>query len=173
MSAPTGVLPPAPMYSIYNQTARAVFSSSFSSGAWPTANKAFFIPITLATVVVVQKLWWINGATASNNVDIGIYTSGGVKLVSSGSTARSGINALQSASLGTPLTLTPGAYYMALASDGTTGTNFRASLSTPNGSYTEMLMQTSAFPLPATATFATSSAETFLPLFGFSTVTTI
>lgn len=172
MFIPNGGLPPAPMYSAWT-TGRQQLASVPASAVWPTANKAYFAPITLNVIVVVQKLWWVNGTVASNNIDIGIFTADGTKLVSSGSIARSGVNSQQSFTLTTPLTLTAGAYYIGMASDGTTGTNFRAGVVAPALIITGMLTQTTAFPLPANATFATGGADSFLPFCGFSTVLTI
>lgn len=144
-----------------------------ASSTWPVANLAVFIPFALRTPYLVKRLWWANGATANGNVDCGIYSAGGTLLTSTGSTAQSGTAVVQSVALGTPLLLSPGAYYMALASSSTTATFIQAT----NGSIQSEQMcglaqQASALPLPATATFATIANVKF-PFFGFARVAVI
>ncbi|HVB24120.1 MAG TPA: hypothetical protein VNG51_19435 [Ktedonobacteraceae bacterium] len=73
----------------------------------------------------------------------------------------------------TTTTLGPGLYYMAMSCDNTTA-NFAIqqigqSLKTP---YTGLAQMDSAFPLPASATFATLGQDQ-IPLFGLSTRSTI
>lgn len=124
------------------------------NGAWPAANRAIYIPFQVYGPLVAYKLSVFNGATVSGNIDIGIYDGPGNRLVSAGSTAMSGGSVLQSVDI-TDTTLYPGNYYMALAVDNTTATFIRLTGSVLQffgaaGVYS----QSTAFALPATATFA-------------------
>lgn len=145
---------------------RLLIGGQPSSGAWPTANKAIFVPFVINTNCTVKKMFVVNGATASGNLDIGIYNEDGTKLVSSGSTAQSGTNGLQVIDV-TDTPLSPGAYYMALAMNGITGTMFKYTAGTgAQMSQLGVYQQTTAFPLPATATFATGSSSDRIPMLG-------
>lgn len=137
--------------------------SSFSSANWPSANQAVFIPFTLRGKIVTSSLFCINGSANSGNIDIGIYTSDGTKIISTGSTVSAGTQTMQSVGI-TPLTLGPGVYYMALAcSSATNNVRQVAALNATRQKAVGIFQQATAFPLPATATFATyTTVQTFL-----------
>lgn len=151
---------------------RLLANATPSSGTWPVANKAIFVPFALAVPFRVQRAWWANGATASANVDCGVYTAGGALLGSVGSTVQAGTNVVQSAALS--LLLTPGSYYLALVLSATTGTILRTTaLNVAVGEpAVGMAQQTSAFPLPATVTLASASSAS-TPLFGITSSSVI
>lgn len=152
----------------------AGITSSFSSSAatWPTANKAFYLPFRLAYPVIATKMFWLNGATVGTNaVDVGIYDQAGNRLVSIGSTTTSGASTVQTVDI-TDTTLNPGLYYMAMAVNGTTDTSFRTAPTAPMSRMLGIYEQTSAFALPATATFAVATAA-HIPFIGITTKTVI
>ena len=142
------------------------------SAGWPSANRAIYIPVRISRTVTYSNAFVANGATASGNWAVGIYsfegTSNAVRLASTGSTAQSGTSVNQLAALTASVTLVPGLYYLACAMDGTTGTVIRT-----NSFTVEVLrglggfVQASAFALPATATLATY-VGTVWPLFGLT-----
>lgn len=141
-----------------------------SSASFPTANLALFYPFYLNQTIVVTKLFAINGSSASNNIDIGIYNDDGVRIVSTGSTARSGTTAIQSFDI-TDTTIGPGRFFFAIAQNGGVGSYFAANSSaTVAQAWAKMAgiyQQTSAFPLPANATFATYAQTNFyVPFIG-------
>jgi hypothetical protein len=145
-----------------------------ASTAWPTANLAMLVPCYVRARVLLQRLWWINGATVSGNADIGIYTEGGAKLFTAGSTAQTPISTPQSVSAGA-LLLTPGRYWMALVFDNTTSTCYRWTNAAGASSVQKLIgmqQMAAAFPLPSTITFATA-ANAFVPFIGryYSTLT--
>ena len=109
-------------------------------------------------------MWVVNGATASGNLDVGIYTEDGTRLVSIGSTAQSGTTALQFFNI-TDTFLSPGNYYMACAMDGTTGTTRRHSPALERCIAAGLIKGATSFPLPATITFATMTAA-YIPQIG-------
>jgi hypothetical protein len=130
------------------------------TGTFPIANQAHYYPIWLAHPIVVTKLWWHNGTTVAGNVDCGLYTDNGVRLVSIGSLAQSGSAATQVVDIAdTPIPA--GLVYLALVSN-STAANFKAigpaSGGLADGYGVSTYFQTSAFPLPNPATFATVKA---------------
>lgn len=139
-----------------------------ASAAWPAANRAIYVPIALAAPYRVQRVWWINGATANGNVDCGIYRAtdaGGDLLASTGAVAQSGTDVPQYASLA--LLLGPGEYYLGLSLSSGTGTTHRIAASIPVSRICGMLQQATAHPLPSSITPAVV-ATAYLPAFGLT-----
>lgn len=133
-------------------------------GAYPAINDALFVPFISRQSILVTRLFCINGATASGNVDVGIYSETGTRIVSSGSTAQSGTSVAQFFNV-TDTPLGPGRYYMAVAMDTIGGTLFRANSTVVVLQMAGVAKQATAFPLPATATIATVTSG-FLPAIG-------
>ena len=142
---------------------------SIASAVWPTANKAMYMPFWLAQPIIVVKLFCLNGAAVSGNVDMGIYDAAGTKIVSTGSTAQAGISVIQEFDIADTV-VGPGLFYLAIALDNTTGTIYRGFfLSLPVASLAGMAHQLTAFPLPATATFAAVATNTTIPICALTT----
>lgn len=135
-----------------------------TSATWPSANRAIYYPFYLGNPAIVRKLWWMNGTAVSGNADIGVFTEGGVRLVSAGSTAQSGTSALQEVDV-TDTYLAPGTYYIGVVLSNTTGTMFRWNPSLAALRMTGVAQEASALPLPSTATFAAMSTA-YLPYAG-------
>ncbi len=149
-----------------------IATAALGSAVWPLANRAYFVPVRLPRTILLTKMFVYNGAVLNGNLDIGIYSKDGARLLSSGATAQAGINSIQ------PIDFTalaenirqfgPGLIYMALAFDGIVATVFRSSLvlgavgQRPLG----MAQMAAAYPLPATAVFATITTN-FVPVFGY------
>lgn len=146
----------------------SLFASSLSR-AWPSANLAMYLPFTLEARCLVRKLFHVNGTTASGNLDVGIYDERGTRIVSAGSTAQSGTSAIQEFDIA-DTELGPGGFYLAMAMDGTTGTSIAmgVALGALAMRAAGVLQQSSAFPLPANATFA-QMGQAFVPYFGATT----
>lgn len=146
--------------------------SSVASGTYPSANVAIYVPFIATCRFTARRLFLYNGATASGNLDLGIYDASADnaprrRLASAGSTAQSGTNAIQQVDI-TDLDLGPGLFFLALAMDNATGTVFRM---TPAAEFLRafgVFQEASAFPLPANATPATM-AQGAMPYFGLST----
>jgi hypothetical protein len=141
-------------------------STNTGSGVFPVANQAYYYPIWLAHPIVVTTLWWQNGNGIAGNVDCGLYTDNGVRLVSTGSIAQAGSLALQTVDI-TDTPVPGGLIYLAFVSNSTSG-NFRT-VGPGTGGLTpgcsaSTYIQTSAFPLPNPATFA-SSRPTYNKIF--------
>lgn len=145
-------------------------NSNFASGAFPSANRALFIPFLLFQTTTFINMFSINGSTASGNIDLGIYDPSGTKIVSTGTTAQTGTSTAQVISI-SPTELAPGQYYMAVALDNGTGTLFRITTgdaSTKLQAITGIAQMASAFVLPASATL-TNAASDYIPLIGLTT----
>jgi hypothetical protein len=109
----------------------------------------------------------MNGGAVSGNVDAGIYDEGGVRLVSSGSVAAAGVSLVQEVDP-TDTPVGPGRFSLALAASSTSQQFLRIQV----GSTTllrafGLANQTSAFPLPASATFAVVGYD-YIPMVGLS-----
>lgn len=171
-----GLLTPVPPFVLGNyqpdnfgQIARVLAVQGLNSNIWPTANRAFFMPIVVKTPCVAQRLSIINGAAVSGNFDIGIYNSSYLKIASTGSTAQATINVIQSVDIA-DVALTMGRYWLALVFDNTTAQVNGIALTGSNpvlrlfGGF----QQDTAFPLPSTPTPAVW-ASTRLPWIFVST----
>lgn len=138
-----------------------------ASAVWPTANKALFVPFRLQRPVTIADLWLYNGATASGNVCLGIYTGdvNPVRLLTTGSVVQGTVAVIQNFDLTATFsevqrTIGPGLFYWATSIDNGTATIRRFSA---NASTVRMLgvqEMASAFPLPATATLAVLTTGT-------------
>jgi len=170
----------APLDTIHSLSWESVGVSMFMRSAttiagatlagWPTANWGCLIPFTLSRRTRFQRIFSLN-ATASGNIDLGIYDFNRNKLVSTGSTAMSGNSTIQAIAI--DITLGPGRYYMAVAIDNTTGGVMRWSPSGDDFGFiaSETLWGSSSFPLPVT--FTINQFPTNLPMIGLSKGTVI
>jgi hypothetical protein len=122
-----------------------------ANGAWPSANKPLVLPFAISQAFTVREFGWRNGSgTMTDSFDIGIYSTGLVRLISGGGTARSGANAWQWVDV-TDTTLAAGRYYLAMANSGTT-----ANQAVFSSSWTAAILSlygvldsaTNAYPLP-------------------------
>lgn len=100
------------------------------SGAFADELVSYY-PFRLYEPAIAVKMSYLVGATASGNVDLGIYSSQGNLLVSSGLTAQGSINTLQELDI-TDTLLQPGVYFMAIKCDSASGTAFRNSFNDEN-----------------------------------------
>lgn len=145
-------------------------TNTFGSAVWPAANRALFYPFSVSEAALAVRLYCVNGSAVSGNVDLGIYDAAGTRLTSTGSTAQAGINLIQSIDCTDVWLLPHTIYYAAMAMDNVTGTTIRWSGAAARG--IGMFQQSTAFALPATATFA-RDASNYVPAFGVSFVGTL
>lgn len=138
--------------------------STPGSLVYPVANDAILVPFYLQQNTLIKRLFWANGNANSGNVDMGIYTADGAKIITTGSTAQSGSLVPQFVDV-TDFLLSPGGYYFALSCNNTTATFLRSSVPFRNLRTIGVLKMASAFPLPATLTFAPAT-DAYLPLMG-------
>lgn len=136
-------------------------STAVASAVWPTANRAFYLPVCLAQPITIIRLFVANGTAVSGNVDVGVYLPDsnnlpGTKLISSGSTAQAGTSVCQYfdvADTGCPA----GLIWLALACNNTTAQFQKHAPNLTTATAFGMLMQDTAFALPSSATPATLS----------------
>ena len=149
--------------------ARAIGGINPASGAWPLALYVAYVPFQLPFPYLVRRIWWQNGSAAGGNTDVGVYTSGGTRVFSTGSTAGSGNSAPQFVTIADTL-LHPGSYFFAMVHDSITTNQLQrgTTLSIVQQRAIGHLSQTlGSGPLPVTATFAASSQIVY-PLCGIS-----
>lgn len=135
-----------------------------ATSGWVAANLAFYIPVAILRPVTIYKISVNNGSVVAGNIDVGIYTYGGTRIVSMGSITQSGTTTIQTFDIvDTPLN--PGLYYMGISMDNT-GTVSQFSWGATAANVIRgagVVQQSSAFPLPATITPA-AFAQISLPL---------
>lgn len=184
MSLSAVIVPPPPIISTFSRYSIGIETAvtkagAAASSAWLTAKKIIYVPVYIGQSMTVLKVWWMNGATVgTDNVDCGVYQSAAglptTKLVSSGATLSAGAAVVQSVDVTDTVLPGPGLYFLALGLSGNTATIYRvnnlAAYQKMQGMCEETV--TGTFALPTTATPVTQTAAT-IPLFGFSTVTTI
>lgn len=137
---------------------------SAGNAAWPAANDALFIPFSIDKPIIVKRMYSMNGNVAGNNIDLGIYTMGGARIVSIGTTAQSGTSTVQFFDI-TDTYLSPGSYYMAVAASGTTATFRRFNPSIILLQQMGVMKATSSFVLPSSVTLTTVTAA-YVPEIG-------
>jgi hypothetical protein len=144
-----------------------------ASAVWPTANTAIYIPLLVTEDITVTKLWWHNGATASGNVNMALYTGAGAQVsgTETGSTAQGTINVIQEVNIA-DTALTAGLYYIAIVMDNTTGTMFRHSVGAAINRAMGLATEAGVFDLPANATLATANSA-YVPICGIATRTAV
>lgn len=152
--------------------------SNSASAAWPAADRAYGYPFMLSEPQTLLQMYVYNGATASGNVDVGIYLPDGTKVVSKGSTAQSGTSGWQLFDL-TDTVLQPYTlYYAWCCLSSATGTVFRWAGGVNVGQViaTGIVQMAAATggtgSLPATVTPA-AMATNYLPDFGMVFASTI
>lgn len=91
---------------------------------WPANNRAVYAPVSIPARFTIARFFAVNGTNATGNMDIGIYDLGGNRLLSTGTTARSGTSVVQYIGV-TDTSFPAGQYYLALVASSTTGEFFR------------------------------------------------
>lgn len=144
-------------------------AASPASVAYPLANLALYVPFSVSETCTVNEGYVITGATAGGNWDIGVYSAAGVRLTSSGATARTA-SVVDNSTAMTNLVLTPGVrYYMAFAHD---GTSLFFSSTSIAGLYEAagVLESTTSYVLPTNPTLSRTT-RAYLPDFGLNLYT--
>lgn len=148
--------------------------TTLADAAWPNANTAVVVPIILPTNGVITKMFWSNGSTISTpgSVDVGVWSTGGTLLTSTGSQTPSGTTNVQTIDI-TDYPIARGVYYMGMTASVANAANYtvssRALANAAHARAAGAYEITSAAPPFSTsaspATFA-SLTRTFIPFFG-------
>lgn len=139
-----------------------------ASTNWPVANRAIYLAFELDRPMIATQMYVYNGSAAvTGNWDLGLYSADGTRLVSTGSTAQTGGNAPQVFNI-TDTYLDRGAFYLGIVASSVSLSVYRFA----GGAGFDWLIwgglhETSALPLPATATFAANITQ-FIPVCGFT-----
>lgn len=141
-------------------------TSTYASTA-ATANLIHYWPVQILGPYEFTKFFWVNGTAVAGNVDCGVYTRAGGLIASTGSTAQSGTSTLQIVTLGSTVRLTPGWYNLAIVWSSASGTMWSNTVNARDLRMVGSTSQSSTFPLPSSATFATPTHTTF-PMFGMA-----
>lgn len=136
---------------------------SLSSSGWAT-NYITYQPIVIPWPYPVKRFFIYNGTAANGNVDMGLYSRDGSKVVSTGSFAQAGTSALQYANAS--YLIPPGSYYLALGLSASSATAFMAFITNGNRQM-GIQEQAGTFPLPNVMTPAAVSTIVF-PVFGMT-----
>lgn len=128
-------------------------SNGVTSAAWNAANNPVALPFILPRNRTVYQLGWVNGSSAGDNADVGIYSGDGnwTRLVSTGSTTGTGNSLVQFVDV-TDTALTAGTLYYAVMCRDTTTANRTRMIGSINPSASalagQMTTTTASFPLP-------------------------
>lgn len=146
----------------------AVASAAPASAAWVTAQTGLYVPFVISEPVYAKKLFWYNGATASGNVCVAVYSDDGKRLVTTGSTAQAGTSVVQEVDV-TDTLIPAGRNWIALAGGATTLTFFSVSptlaMLRAAGCYTQATLGTSP-ALPDPAVWVSPATAEHIPIFG-------
>ena len=145
--------------SMYNWLVNGTMATST---AWGTANLALYIPVFLGTYATVYQMGVTNGTVVNGNFQLGVYNERGVQMCVTASTAQAGVSAIQKIDV-TDTLLTPGVYYLAIATNSTTATFNCAATTLIRQAATGVQEQTTAFTLPSPITLGTLSTRLFCP----------
>jgi hypothetical protein len=151
-----------------NQTVPASGTNPFNA-----ANEMVAYPFCITDTVTVYKGFWVNGSSIGGNSSLAIYNSENVQLVQSASTLNAGASSPQSVAM--QVSLSPGVYFAAMASNTGTTTNryFRWSIATTGavfwrayGCWRQAGITLGSLPATATPVGYTNIA---MPIFGLIT----
>ncbi len=139
-----------------------------ASQTYPGTNRAIGYMFCIADHFLVQKVWWVNGTTATTDAaDVGVYNEAGtVLIVSGGSTNIATANVVQEKDC-TDTLLQPGRYWCVYNQNGVTATPMCAPIAVVNSRPMGFAQFAGAVPLGASFTPAAIAGTTF-PLFGIA-----
>lgn len=148
-------------------------ASNFASATYPATNRALGYPFEIADYMLVQKVWWVNGTTATtDSADVAVYSEAGTTLlVSGGSTAIATANVVQEKDC-TDTLLQPGRYWCVYNQNGVTATPMMSAAPVALVRAMGWAQFAGAVPLGSTFTPAAIAAVN-VPLFGIAARTQV
>jgi hypothetical protein len=172
-SAPNRLLMPArhSIDTLADSWSCGINSAFNTAGAWPSANLAIYVPVRVPSPVIVRKLWYASGSTSTGNVDMGLFDGSGVALVSATNAAK--VSTDEQVFDVTDTWIGPGTYWIGLASDSATDTFIRSSSAAPFAASAGIYTQSSAYPLPSTATYTVDQTLALIPVVGMLVEATV
>lgn len=159
-------------FSLYTNIWELVSNSSaaitpITTFAWPTANRAIYIPVTIPFPYTIERMFWHNGSAAGGNHYVGIYGYDGAYIWRD-TAIGSGNSAPQFVTPSSPIHIGPGRYMLGYSHDSTTSSRCYGFSGTSAYWHRLAGFQEATTNLPtSTPTFATPTM-TVLPLIGFT-----
>lgn len=155
----------------YNSIAEGVAvlgTGGITAAAWPANNLAVYMPVSMPIPFTIARFMIANGSNITGNVDIGIYSAAGSRLLSTGSTLRADASAVQYIGV-TDQVFQAGYYYLALVGSSTTGTYMQSAFSSATRArlFGPLEEQLGATTLPSSMT-PVAYTRTSVFQFGFS-----
>jgi hypothetical protein len=135
------------------------------SVAHGTINLARFFPFVIPEPILVMKLFWHNGGTASGNVDVGIFSEDGKKIISTGAQAQGTISVLQEFDIADTV-IGRGRFYLGISASSATATFLSNAVPLQLAKAFGWVQMATCHPL-VDATFA-AYATAIQPVFGLS-----
>ena len=137
------------------------------SSAYTPGSRCIFVPFTIDQAVTAYQMFTMNGTTAANAIDVGIYDARMNSIVTHGGTNQVGTSDLQLFDI-TNTILIPGRYFMGLSMNGSppTGTFCNFGAQARQLRLVGCLEKLSTYPLPTGAVTTTTVANAMLPHFG-------
>jgi len=133
-------------------------------GAWPTANKAFYVEIFIPEIYTISQFGWINSNVTGGNFDAGIYNVDLDLIVKTGSTAQTAGGQIQVVNVA-DTELAPGFYYVGISHDTATSRIIRGlATDVTRTTGARLFEQASAFPLPDPAVPVPQTTGFILPV---------
>lgn len=166
--------------SIAYDLSEELFASSNTtpaSTAWPAANQAMYFPFYIQAPGYIQQMVWVNGATATGNVAMGLYDEAFNLLAGTGSVSATGTSAPQAVSMPAPaqgpagFLVTCGRYFLALWASSGSQTFIAWTTAAASTNVNRMLgigQQTSLTTGLPTLAVPAVSANSYIPLIGVS-----
>ncbi len=148
----------------------AMSGTNWASQTYASANRAHGYMFCTAEPLLVVKVWWVNGATATtDSADVAVYSEdGATRHVAAGSTAIAGASVVQEVDV-TDTLLLPNRYWCVYNQNGVTATP------TANNASAAVVLRgmgwaqfAGAVPLGSSFTPAALTAGTVCPLFGIA-----
>lgn len=153
--------------SSFDRTGLGQIIGTPASATYPLTNLALYVPFSVSKVVTAYEGWALCGTGTGGNFDVGIYSSAGVRIASSGATARTASSIVNTSGMANT-TLVPGVrYYMAFSADDAAETYIAGARVA--GIYEAMgiLESTSSYVLPTNPTLSRTT-RAYLPVFGLN-----
>lgn len=148
--------------------------STPASVAWPANNRIYYVPLLMPDDFLATQFGIDVGATNSANIEIGIYTPDGVKLIGSAATALGTANSPQAIDITDTQLYAGNLYYVGVTLTSTGGALFcvTSGLGVAGAQMTSTMAENGSGGLPNPATFA-AIADNLIPYFSLSSKTVL
>jgi len=170
---PNDVLISPASWCAFGEELTGMGASNWASATYPATNRALGFMFAIAEYMLVQKVWWVNGTTATTDAaDVAVYSEAGTSLlVSGGSTNIATANVVQEKDC-TDTLLPPGRYWCVYNQNGVTATPLMCAIPVALSRAMGWAQFAGAVPLGASFTPAAVAAVN-VPLFGIAARTQV